>query len=102
MSSFTGVLAMTNDEHLRDGASAAILVRERLIVDHHVGGERVKRRRVGVDKHWVSGANRLQVRSRLAGDVELMKEADEAALGVICARVRCWLIGKVNLANKIG
>ena len=34
--------------------------------------------------------------------MELMKEADEAALRAFCARVRYGLVGEANLANKIG
>ena len=102
MSSFTGVLAMTNNEHLRDGASAALLVRERLVVDHHVGGECVERQAVGFDQHWVGGAYGLQVHGRLAGDVELVKEAREEALGAARACVGCRLIGEANLTDKFG
>ena len=40
--------------------------------------------------------------SRVAGDVELIEEANEAALGAFCARIRRGLIGQANLANKIG
>ena len=95
------VLVMINDKHFRDGASAALRARKRFVVDHHVGGERVKRRRVRVDQHRVGGANRLQVGSRLAGDVELIEEAHEAALGAIGARIGRGLVGEANLANKI-
>jgi len=71
------------------------------VVDHHIGGERIKRCRVSVDDHWIGGANRLQVCSRLTGDVELVEEADEAAPGAPCARVRYGLVGEANLANEI-
>ena len=43
-------LTMADDKHLYDGASAAVLTRKWLIVDHHVGGERVERCRLGVNK----------------------------------------------------
>ena len=43
-----------------------------------------------------------QVCSRLAGDVKLAEEADEAALGAVCARVRRRLVGDKSLAKKIG
>ena len=98
----TRVLAMANDKHLRDGAAATVRARKRIVDDHHIGGERVERCRVGVDEHRVGGADRLQVVGRLVGDVELVEEADKAALGAICARVRCGLVGEANLANKIG
>ena len=77
-------------------------MRERLIVDHHVGGERVERRGVGVDQHRVDGAYRLQVHGRLAGDVELVKEAREEALGTARACVGCRLIEEANLTDKFG
>ena len=93
---------MADDEHLGDGASVALRARERLIVDHHVGGERVKRRRVGVDQHRVGGANRLQVYSWLVVDVELIEEAHEAALEALGTRIRRGLAEEANLANKIG
>ena len=102
MSSFTGVLAMTNNEHLRDGASASLLARERLVVDHHIGGERVERRGVGVDQHRVSGSYGLQIRGRLAGDVEFVEEAREEALRAARACVGCRLVGEANLADKFG
>ena len=41
-------------------------------------------------------------RSRLAGDVKLVEEADEAALEAACARVGCGLVGDASLAKKIG
>ena len=53
-------------------------------------------------KHRVGGANRLQVRSQLVGDVELVEEADEVAFGAACARVGCGLVGDASLAKKIG
>ena len=96
------VLSAVDDEHLRDGAPATVLTRRRLIIDHHVGGERVERRGVGVDQHRVGGAYRLQVHGRLAGDVELVEEAREEALGAARACVGCRLVGEVNLADKFG
>ena len=93
---------MLEDEDLSDGASAAPRVRERLVVDHHIGGERVERRGVGVDQHRVGGSYGLQVRGRLAGDVELVEEAREEALGGARACVRCRLIREANLTDKIG
>ena len=72
---------MTDDEHLGDGASVALCARERFVVDHHVGGERVERRGVGVDQHRVGGAYRLQVYARLAGNVELIEEAHDEVFG---------------------
>ena len=102
MSPLTGTLVVTEDEHLRDGASAALLMRERLVIDHHIGGERVERRGVGVDQHRVGGAYRFQVHGRLAGDVELVKEAREEALGAARACVGCRLVGEANLADKFG
>ena len=56
---------------------------------------------MGVDKHRVDGADRLQVGGGLVGDVELAKEIDEAALGAGCARAWCGLVGEVDLANKV-
>ena len=93
---------MANDQHLSDSAAATVDLRKRVVDDHHVGGEGVKRCHVGVDKHRVGGADRLQVRSRLAGDVKLVEEADEAALGVVRARVGRGLVGDASLAKKIG
>ena len=93
---------MTDDEHLGDGASVALRARERLIVDHHVGGERVERHGVGVDQHRVGGAHRLQVYGRLTGNVELIEEAREEALGAARACVGCRLIGEANFTDKIG
>ena len=92
---------MTDDEHLGDRASVALRVRRRLVVDHHVGGERVKRCSVRVDEHQVGGAYRLQVQSRLADDVELIEEAREEALGAVYARVGRGLAREVDLANEI-
>ena len=89
---------MTDDEHLGDGASAALRMRERLVVDHHISGERVERRGVGVDQHRVGGTYKLQVHGRLAGDVELIEEA----LGATRACVGCRFIGDANLADKFG
>ena len=43
-----------------------------------------------------------QVRGKLAGDVELVEEADEAALEAAGARVRCGLVGDASLAKEIG
>ena len=91
---------MTDDEHLGDGASAALRTRERLVVDHHISGERVERRGVGVDQHRVGGTYRLQVYGRLAGDVELIEEAREEALGAARACVGCRFVGDANLADK--
>src|SRR4051812_12615646 len=102
MSSSAGVLAMTDDKHFCDGASVALRARERLVVDHHVGGERVERRGVGIDQHRVGGAYGLQVHSWLAGDVELIEEAREEVLGADHARVGCGLVGEANLTDKIG
>ena len=93
---------MTDNEHLGDGASVALRTRERLVIDHHVGGERVERRGVGVDQHRVGGTYRLQVHGRLAGDVELVEEAREEALGAARACVGCRFVGEANLADKIG
>ena len=94
--------AVADDQHLSDSAAATVGSRERVVDDHHIGGEGVKRCRVGVDKHRVGGADRLQVHSKLAGDVKLVEEADEAALGVICARVGRGLVGDASLAKKVG
>ena len=102
MSSFTGTLAMIEDENLCDGASAALRARERLVVDHHVGGERVERRGVGVDQHRVGGAYGLQVYGRIAGNVELIEEAHEEVLGAVRACVGCRFVGEANLADKFG
>ena len=85
-----------------DGASTSLLARERLVVDHHIGGERVERHAVGVDQHRVGGSYGLQVCGRLAGDVELVEEARKEALGALGARIRRGLAGEANLANKIG
>ena len=93
---------MTDDEHLGDSAFVALRARKRFVVDHHVGGERVERRGVGVDQHRVDGAYRLQVHGRLAGDVELVEEAREEALGATCACVGCRFIGDANLADEFG
>ena len=93
---------MADDQHFGDSAAAAVSSREGIVEDHHVGGVGVERRRVGVDEHRVGGADRLQVRSRLAGDVKLVEEADEVALGAVCARVRRKLVGDASLAKKIG
>ena len=65
-------------------------------------GERVERRGVGVDQHRVGGAYGLQVHGRLAGDVELVEEAREEALGGTRACVGCRLIGEANLTDKFG
>ena len=92
---------MADDKHLHDGAAATVSSRKRVVKDDHIGGEGVERRCVGVDKHRVGGADRLQVRGRLAGDVELVEEADEAALGAACACIGCGLFGDVSLAEKI-
>ena len=93
---------MADDQHLSDSAAAAVSSRERIVEDHHVGGVGVERCRVGIDEHQVGGADRLQVCSRLAGDMKLVEEADEAALGAICARVGHRLVGDASLAKKIG
>ena len=93
---------MTDDEHLGDGASVALRAREMFVVDHHVGGERVERHGVGSDQHRVDRAYRLQVHGRLAGDVELVKEAHEKALGATRACVGCRLVGETHLADKFG
>ena len=102
MRSLIGTLAVIEDENLRDGASAAPRAREWLIVDHHVGGERVERRGVGVDQHRVGGSYGLQVRGRLADDVELVEETREEARGAARACVGCRFIGDANLADKFG
>ena len=102
MCSLAGALAVFEDKDLSDGASAAPRARERLVVDHHVGGERVKRRGVRVDQHRGGGSYGLQVRGRLADDVELVEEAREEALGDTRACIGRRLIGEANLANKIG
>ena len=102
MRSFAGALAVLEDEDLSDSASPAPCVREWLVVDHHIGGERVERRGVGVDQHRVGGSYGLQVRGRLAGDVELVEEAREEALGNTRACIGCRLIREANLADKIG
>ena len=93
---------MADDQHLSDGVASTIGSRKRVVEDHYVGGESVKRCRVGVDKHRVGGADRLQVHSKLAGDVKLVEEADEAALGAVCARIGRRLVGDASLARKIG
>ena len=93
---------MADDQYLGDGTAAAVGSRKRVVDDHHVGGEGVKGCHVEVDEHQVGGANRLQVRGKLAGDVELVEEADEVALGAVCARVGCRLIRDASLAKKIG
>ena len=93
---------MTDDEHLRDGASATLLVRKQLVVDHHVGGESVKRHGVGVDQHRVGGAYGLQVHGGLAGNVEMVEEAREEAFGAARACVGCKLVRDANLTKKIG
>ena len=93
---------MADDQHLGDSAAATVGSRERVVDYHHVGGEGVKRCRVGGDKHRVGGADRLQVHRKLAGDMELVEEADEAALGAVCARVGRRLVGDASLAKKIG
>ena len=61
-------------------------MRERLVVDHHIGGERVERRGVGVDQHRVGGSYVLQVRRRLAGDVELVEEVGTECVVVFIGR----------------
>ena len=48
------------------------------------------------------GADRLQVHSKLAADVKLVEEADEAALGAAGAYVGGRLVREVNLANEVG
>ena len=93
---------MTDDEHLGDGASVALCARERFVVDHHVGGERVERRGVGVDQHRVGGAYGLQVRGGLASDVELFEEARKEALWAARACVGCRLVGEANLTDEFG
>ena len=93
---------MTNDEHLGDGASVALRARERFIVDHHISGERVERRGVGVDQHRVGGAYGLHVSGRLAGNMEFVEEAREEALGAARACIGCKLVGEANLADKFG
>ena len=93
---------MTDDEHLGDGASVALRARERFIIDHHIGGERVERRGVGVDQHRVGGAYRLQVYDRLAGNMELIEEAHEEALEGAHACVGCRFVGEADLADKFG
>ena len=96
------MLVMTDDEHLCDGAPVALRARERLVVDHHIGGERVERRGVGVDQHRDGGTYRLQVYGRLAGNVELIVVAREKALGAARACVGCRFIGEADLADKLG
>ena len=95
------MLTTVDDKQLRDGAPTAVLVRRRLVVDHHVGGERIKRRRVGVDNHRVGGANRLQVGSKLTSDVELVEEANEVVFEGVGGCIRCRLVGEVDLANEV-
>src|SRR3954470_2088566 len=102
MRSPVGVLAMVDDEHLSDGASVALRARKRFVVDHHVGGEGVDRRGVGIDQHRVGGAYRLQVSGRLAVNTEFVEEAREEALGATSACTGRRLVGEVNLADKIG
>ena len=93
---------MADDQYIGDGAAAAVGSRKRVVDHYYVGGEGVKRRRVRVDKHRVGGANRLQVRDKLAGDMELVEAADEAAVGATRARVRRGLVGDASIAKKIG
>lgn len=95
------VLLAVDDEYLHDGAPANVLARRLLVVDHHVGGECVERHRVGVDDHRIGRADGLQVHSRLAGDMELVEEADEVALRAASARVGGRLVGEVDLTNKV-
>ena len=96
------MLAVIEDENFRDGAPAAPRARERLVVDHHVGGKRAKQHGVGVYQHRVGGSYGLQVHDRLAGDVELVEEAREEVLGDTRACVGRRLIGEANLVDKIG
>ena len=102
MRSFSRTLAVIEDENFRDGASVAPRVRERLVVDHHVGGECVERRGVRVDQHRVGGAYGLQVYGGLAGNVELIEEAREEVLGATRACVGRRFVGEVDLADKFG
>ena len=91
-----------DDQHFSDSAAAAVSSRERVVEDYHIGGVGVKRCRVGVDKHRVGGADRLQIHSKLAGDVKLVEEDNEAALGVVRACVGRGLVGATSLAEQIG
>ena len=75
---------------------------ERFVLNRHIGGECVELRGVGVDQHRVGGAHRLQVYGRLAGNVELIEEAREEALGAARACVGCRFVGEANLADKFG
>ena len=93
---------MTDDQHLSDGASVALRVGERFVVDHHIGGERFARCSVGVDQHRVGGAYGLQVYGRLVGNVELIEEAREEALGATRACVGCRFVGEANFSDKFG
>ena len=93
---------MADDQHLSDSVAATVGSRKRVVDDHHVGGEGIKRCCVGVDKNRVGGADRLQVRGALLGYVELAKEVDEAALGAGCTRAWRGLVGEADLAKKIG
>ena len=93
---------MTDDQHLSDGASVALRVGERFVVDHHVGGERIDQRGVRVDQHRVGGAYGLQVYGRLAGNVELIEEAREEVLGATRSCVGRGFVGEADLADKFG
>ena len=95
-------LVMANDKYLGDGASVALRARERFVVDHHISGECVERRGVGVDQHRVGGAYRLQIHGRLTGDVELIEEACEEVFGAARACVGRRFIGEADLADKFG
>ena len=75
---------------------------ERSVLDHHIGGERVERRGVGVDQHRVGGAYGLQVYGRLTGNMELIEEDREEVFGAARTCVGRRLVGEVDLTDKLG
>ena len=93
-----GRAAVVNDHHFGGDSIAAVGPRKRVVVDRDVGGEGVVGGRVGVDRHRVGGANRLQIHSGLAGEMELAEEVGK----VIGARIGGELVGDEGFVREIG
>ena len=97
---------MVSNQYFCNGASAGATDRrrERVVDDHHVAGEGISERRVGVDEHLdgrVGGADGLQVRGRLVGDAELAEEVYEVALRTGRSRLGRGLVGEADPADEI-
>ena len=93
-----GRAAVADDHHFGGDSIAAVGPRKRVVVDRDIGGEGVEGGHVGVDRHRVGGANRLQIHSGLAGDMELAEEVGE----VVGARIGGDLVGDESFVEEVG